>query len=47
MPFKLLGCPEASIEAHKTVIYDNLVEYDLFMWLLRPPWKCFLDKLFL
>jgi hypothetical protein len=30
MPFKLLGCPEASIEAHKTIIYDQLGKYDLF-----------------
>jgi len=30
MRFKLLGCPEASIEAHKTIIYDQLGKYDLF-----------------
>jgi hypothetical protein len=30
MPFKLLGCPEASIEAHKTVIYDHFGKYDPF-----------------
>jgi hypothetical protein len=47
MPFKLLGCPEASIEAHKTVIYDHLGKCDLFIWLLMTALKVLFKQIIL